>query len=52
MKIHFSGVLALLSYGLFMSSYGKTKISPSSEEAVHSFWFMNLNVSINCFKFV
>jgi NhaP-type Na+/H+ or K+/H+ antiporter len=31
-KVHFSGALALVSYGLFMSAYGKTLISPSVEE--------------------
>ena len=36
--IHVSGVLALVTYGLYMSYKGKMKISASSEHAMHSFW--------------
>lgn len=36
--IHFSGVLSIFAYGVFMAIYGKTKVSPSSEEALHVFW--------------
>ncbi|OMJ91495.1 hypothetical protein SteCoe_5989 [Stentor coeruleus] len=43
--IHVSGALALVSYGLFMSAYGKTLISPSIEERLHEFieiWSRNI----------
>lgn len=32
--VHFSGALGLVSYGLFMSAYGKTLISPGMEERI------------------
>ena len=33
-----SGAIGLVSLGLYMSSYGKTVISPSSEKHVHNVW--------------
>lgn len=36
--LHVSGVLAAVSAGLIAGSYGKTKVSPSVQEFMHSFW--------------
>lgn len=36
--LHVSGVLAAVTAGLIAGSYGKTKVSPSVEEFMHSFW--------------
>lgn len=33
-SVHFSGALGIVSYGLFMSAYGKTLISPGIEERI------------------
>lgn len=33
-----SGILAIVSLGLFMSAFGKTSIYPESEHAVHVVW--------------
>ena len=33
-----SGILAILSLGLYMTKTGKTKISSASEEAIHHIW--------------
>jgi NhaP-type Na+/H+ or K+/H+ antiporter len=33
-----SGIIALVSLGLFMAAFGKTRISVHSEHAVHTFW--------------
>ena len=33
-----SGILAIVSLGLFMSAFGKTSIYPESEHAVHVCW--------------
>jgi len=37
-QLHVSGILALVTLGLFMSATGKTKIDPESEHAVHAVW--------------
>jgi len=37
-SIHFSGALATVTFGLYMSAYGKTLISPLVEKTVHEFW--------------
>eukprot|EP00828_Plagiopyla_frontata_P017581 TRINITY_DN2275_c0_g1_i7.p1 TRINITY_DN2275_c0_g1~~TRINITY_DN2275_c0_g1_i7.p1 ORF type:complete len:1063 (-),score=155.68 TRINITY_DN2275_c0_g1_i7:82-3270(-) len=36
--VHVSGVLALVTLGVFMSGFGKTKISPESEQDIHTLW--------------
>ncbi|OMJ80139.1 hypothetical protein SteCoe_19682 [Stentor coeruleus] len=36
--VHVSGALAVVTFGLFMSAYGKTLISPSVEKYLHDFW--------------
>jgi NhaP-type Na+/H+ or K+/H+ antiporter/CRP-like cAMP-binding protein len=36
--LHVSGVLGLVSFGLFMASVGKTRISPEVEHFLHEFW--------------
>lgn len=36
--LHVSGAIATVTFGLYMSAYGKTLISPSVEHTVHSFW--------------
>ena len=36
--IEVSGILSIVVLGLFMSAYGKTKIYPESEHAVHTIW--------------
>ncbi len=36
--LHVSGVLALVTFGLVMASYGKTKISPEVHHFLHEFW--------------
>lgn len=33
-----SGIMAVISCGLFMSAVGKTKINTNSDYAVHTFW--------------
>jgi NhaP-type Na+/H+ or K+/H+ antiporter len=38
--IHVSGTIATVTYGLIMSAWGKTVISPSVEEKIHSFWML------------
>lgn len=35
---HVSGILSIVVLGLFMSAFGKTKIYPESEHAVHTVW--------------
>ena len=37
-SVHVSGALAVVAFGLFMSAYGKTLISPSVEKNLHEFW--------------
>jgi NhaP-type Na+/H+ or K+/H+ antiporter len=37
-KLHFSGILALVSLGLYMTYSGKTKISIESQHALHHVW--------------
>ncbi len=36
--LHVSGVMATVSAGLIAGSHGKTKVSPSVQEFMHSFW--------------
>ena len=36
-SVHVSGALAVVTFGLFMSAYGKTLISPNVEKYLHSF---------------
>ena len=36
--IHFSGAISIVTFGLYMSAYGKILISPLAEEQVHEFW--------------
>lgn len=36
--IHVSGAMAVVTFGLYMSAFGKTVISPIVEESVHGFW--------------
>ena len=36
--LHVSGVMATVSAGLVAGSYGRTKVSPSVSEFMHSFW--------------
>ena len=33
-----SGIIALVALGLFMSAFGKTRISSEADHAVHVFW--------------
>ena len=35
-----SGIIALVTLGLFMSAFGKTRISSEADHAVHTFWFI------------
>lgn len=37
-SLHVSGALAVVTYGLYMSAYGKTLISPTVEKGLHGFW--------------
>jgi len=36
-----SGIIALVTLGLFMSAFGKTRISSEADHAVHTFWFFH-----------
>ena len=36
--IKISGILALVSLGLYMAAFGKTRISSEAKETVHYFW--------------
>ena len=36
--VEVSGALAVVTYGLYMSAYGKTLISPTVEKGLHGFW--------------
>ena len=36
--VKISGIIALVSLGLFMSAFGKTRINAESEHSVHTFW--------------
>ena len=38
LDLHLSGILAIVSLGLFMSAYGKTSVDPEGEHALHSVW--------------
>lgn len=44
--IQISGIISLVTLGLFMSAFGKTRISSEADHAVHTFWllFENLNL--------
>lgn len=46
-----SGALAIVAYGLFMSAWGKTVISPAVERDVHSFWNI-LSTNVESIVFV
>ena len=37
-SLHFSGAISIVTFGLYMSAYGKILISPLVEENVHEFW--------------
>jgi NhaP-type Na+/H+ or K+/H+ antiporter len=37
-RLHVSGALSILTFGLFMASFGKMAISPMIESSVHDFW--------------
>lgn len=37
-QVHVSGILALVSMGLYMTNRGRTRISTESEEAIHVIW--------------
>jgi NhaP-type Na+/H+ or K+/H+ antiporter len=39
-KLHASGAIATVTFGLIMSAWGKTVISPTVEDKVHSFWML------------
>jgi NhaP-type Na+/H+ or K+/H+ antiporter len=39
-KLHASGAIATVTFGLIMSAWGKTVISPTVEDKVHSFWLL------------
>lgn len=41
--IQISGIIALVTLGLFMSAFGKTRISSEADHAVHAFWFIIYN---------
>lgn len=49
--IHVSGALALVSYGLYISAYGKTLISPSVEERLKEF-LEGLSVEVESLVFI
>lgn len=36
--LHVSGIMAVVAAGLTMGSYGRSKISPSTEHYMHDFW--------------
>ena len=36
--VHVSGILALVTMGLYMSDVGKTQISSDSEHSIHAIW--------------
>jgi hypothetical protein len=38
--IEFSGTAAILTLGLYMSNYGKTKISNETTPMAHGFWLI------------
>ena len=37
-KVHVSGILALVTMGLYMTDVGKTEISSDSEKQIHAIW--------------
>jgi NhaP-type Na+/H+ or K+/H+ antiporter len=36
--IRISGIMALVSMGLYMAAFGKTKFTPDAKEKTHEFW--------------
>lgn len=38
MGIMVSGIMSLIALGLFMSAFGKTRINPETDHALHTFW--------------
>ena len=36
--IHISGIMSLVSMGLYMAAFGKTHISVDAKAIVHNFW--------------
>jgi hypothetical protein len=42
---HTSGILALVTSGLLMSKYGKTRISTQSQQSLHDIWSVLSNIS-------
>ena len=36
--IKVSGIMSLVSMGLYMAAFGKTKIAPEAKEILHNFW--------------
>lgn len=38
MGIKISGIMSLVSMGLYMAAFGKTKIATDAKQFVHSFW--------------
>jgi NhaP-type Na+/H+ or K+/H+ antiporter len=36
--IRISGIIALVSISLFMSAFGRTRISREADKAIHEFW--------------
>jgi NhaP-type Na+/H+ or K+/H+ antiporter len=38
MGIKISGIMSLVSLGLYMAAFGKTKIAPEANEIVENFW--------------
>ena len=39
-KVHVSGALAVVTFGLYMSAYGKTLINTNVEKYLHDFWML------------
>ncbi|CAG9319318.1 unnamed protein product [Blepharisma stoltei] len=37
-ELETSGAIGVVTFGLFMSAYGKTLVSPAVEETLHAFW--------------
>ena len=38
LDLHLSGILAIVSLGLFMSAFGKTTVDPEGEHSLHAVW--------------
>lgn len=43
--LHTSGILALVVSGLYMGAYGKTRISPASQDTIKHFWSLLSSIS-------